>query len=86
LLSTNAASGTLDGLLLGVGIEHALTNNWTVKLEYNFLKYGSKELTQTHCDNDSVPACSTSTNTYHADKQIFKIGANYLFNMAPARY
>jgi len=79
--STTAASGTLDGLLLGVGIEHALTNNWTVKLEYNYLKYGSKELTLTHCDNDSIPACANFTNTYHADKQIFKIGANYLFNM-----
>jgi outer membrane immunogenic protein len=85
-LGTTAASDTLNGLLLGVGIEHALTNNWTVKLEYNYLKYGSKELTLTHCDNDSIPACSTGTNTYHADKQIFKVGANYLFNMAPARY
>jgi len=72
----------LDGLLLGVGIEHALTNNWTVKLEYNYLKYGSKEVSIIACDNNSTPACSLPfTNTYHADKQIFKIGANYLFNM-----
>ena len=28
-LITEAASDTLNGLLLGVGIEHALTNNWT---------------------------------------------------------
>jgi outer membrane immunogenic protein len=31
-LITDAASDTLNGLLLGVGIEHAITNNWTVKL------------------------------------------------------
>jgi outer membrane immunogenic protein len=85
LLSTNAASGTLDGLLLGVGIEHALTNNWTVKLEYNFLRYGSKEISFVDCNNRSTPACGLPfTNTQHADKQIFKIGVNYLFNMAPA--
>jgi outer membrane immunogenic protein len=81
-LITDAASDTLNGLLLGVGIEHALTNNWTVKLEYNYLKYGSKELSFTTCDNDRIPTCfAAGTTTVHADKQIFKIGANYLFNM-----
>ena len=80
-VATESASDTLNGLLLGVGIEHAITNNWTVKLEYNYLRYGSKELSITGCDNDSTPACSHFTNTYHADKQIFKVGANYLFNM-----
>ena len=37
-LITDAASDTLNGLLLGVGIEHALTNNWTVKLEYKLFE------------------------------------------------
>ena len=83
-VSTTAASGTLDGLLVGVGIEHALTNNWTVKVEYNYLKYGSKELSITSCSNGNTPAVTctnNSTGTFHAEKQIFKIGANYLFNM-----
>jgi outer membrane immunogenic protein len=83
-LSTNSASGTLDGLLLGVGVEHAITDNWTLKLEYNFLKYGSKELTFTNCNNVGTPGSTCfndSTSTVRADKQIFKIGANYLFSM-----
>jgi outer membrane immunogenic protein len=82
--STTAASGTLDGLLLGVGIEHALTNNWTLKLEYNYLKYGSKELSFTTCSNAntaSTTCFADGTGSVHSDKQIFKIGANYLFNM-----
>jgi outer membrane immunogenic protein len=84
-LRSTAASGTLDGLLLGVGIEHALTHNWTVKLEYNFLKYGSKELSFTSCDNTKTPTCfADGTATVRADKQIFKIGANYLFNVGGA--
>jgi outer membrane immunogenic protein len=79
---TRTGSDTLDGLLLGVGIEHAITNNWTVKLEYNYLRYGSKEISFTDCRNNTIPACSLPfTSTQHADKQIFKIGANYLFNM-----
>ena len=88
-VSSSSASGTLDGLLLGVGIEHALTNNWTVKLEYNFLRYGSKELSFTTCSNGNTPSVTCfadGTGTVHADKQIFKIGANYLFNMTAARY
>jgi outer membrane immunogenic protein len=82
-IRTSSASGTLDGLLLGVGIEHAITNNWTVKLEYNFLKYGSKELSFTNCQSNAIPTCFAAggTDTVRADKQIFKIGANYLFNM-----
>jgi outer membrane immunogenic protein len=84
-LQSSSASDTLNGLLLGVGIEHALTNNWTVKLEYNLLKYGSKELSFTSCDNTRTPTCfADGTGTVHADKQIFKIGANYLFNMTAA--
>lgn len=83
---TNSASGTLDGLLLGAGIEHAITNNWTVKLEYNFLRYGSKELAVAECETFITTSCNPNinTNTYRADKQIFKIGVNYLFNMGGA--
>jgi outer membrane immunogenic protein len=83
---SSSASGTLDGLLLGVGIEHAITNNWTIKLEYNYLKYGSKELSFTSCNNNNGPTTcfADGTGTVHADKQIFKIGANYLFNMGGA--
>jgi outer membrane immunogenic protein len=80
------SSGTLNGLLLGVGIEHAITNNWTVKLEYNYLKYGSKELNVTRCEggDGSTTFCAPiGTTSFNADKQIFKIGANYLFNMTP---
>ncbi len=83
---SQSASATLNGLLLGVGIEHALTQNWTVKFEYNYLRYGSRELAVTGCDNEFGPITCfpLGTTTFHADKQIFKIGANYLFNMGGA--
>jgi outer membrane immunogenic protein len=77
-IETLSQKGTLDGLLLGVGIEHALTRNWTIKLEYNFLDFGSKSLAQTSCFNN---VCTVAGSTsQHATKQIFKVGTNYLFN------
>ncbi|HSR09567.1 MAG TPA: outer membrane beta-barrel protein [Bryobacteraceae bacterium] len=84
--SSSSASGTLDGLLLGVGIEHAFINNWTVKLEYNYLNFGSKAVAFTSCSTGSGPTTcfADGTGTVRAEKQIFKIGANYLFNMGSA--
>jgi outer membrane immunogenic protein len=74
-IQTETGSVTLNGLLLGVGIEHALTQNWTVKLEYNYLKYGNGALNIYECQF----TCGTFGTGLSAEKQIFKIGVNYLF-------
>lgn len=81
-LSTSAMSGTLDGFLVGAGIEHALTRNWTVKFEYNFIGFGAKELSLTQCQANVCAV--TGSNTISATKQVFKIGANYLFDIGGA--
>ena len=78
---TTFQSGTLDGFLVGAGIEHALTRNWTIKFEYNFIAFGAKELSITECQG----VCAvTGTNSISATKQIFKVGANYLFDIGGA--
>jgi outer membrane immunogenic protein len=81
LLETISVDGskTLDGLLLGVGIEHAFTRNWTVKLEYNFLDFGSKGVTFTECFSGGGCSPFTINTTEHVNKHIFKVGFNYLF-------
>jgi outer membrane immunogenic protein len=80
--TTTAMSGTLDGFLVGAGIEHALTRNWTVKFEYNFIAFGAKELSATEC---RLSVCAvTGTNSLSANKQVFKVGANYLFDFGSA--
>jgi len=73
-------NGTLNGLLIGIGVEHAFTfaPNWTVKLEYDYIRYGSKFLGSTVFE-DGFPVFALS-NSQHADKQIAKLGFNYLFN------
>ena len=74
-------SATLDGLLIGLGLEYAFTNNWTAKFEYDYLGFNAKNVGFTV----SCPTCTpfTITQSVSADKHIFKVGFNYLFNAAP---
>jgi outer membrane immunogenic protein len=65
------------GWLIGVGWEYAVTNNWTVKLEYDYLGLGNRTV--------SVPATAPflagDTFTSNSrDVQMVKVGFNYLFN------
>jgi outer membrane immunogenic protein len=74
-------NATLNGLLIGMGLEYAIMNNWTVKFEYDYLGFQSKDVNFIH-------TCATCTEfniqpqNVSADKHIFKVGLNYLFNMA----
>jgi outer membrane immunogenic protein len=79
---TFSAHGTLDGPMFGVGIEHALTRNWTVKFEYDFIAFGNKELTNSACVGTVCGV--TGTSSFSMTKQIFKVGANYLFDIGGA--
>ena len=82
---TGTTSGNLNGFLVGLGVEHALTRNWTVKLEYNYIAFGAKELPLTACSNIVGNTCAlVSSNPLSASKQIVKVGANYLFNLPGA--
>jgi outer membrane immunogenic protein len=85
---SNYSSATLNGLLIGLGLEYAFTNNWTIKFEYDYLGYGAKDLQFTTIDCSTCTAFTTTQNV-SASKNIFKVGFNYLFNAAPvvvARY
>lgn len=78
---TSSASGTLDGFLAGVGIEHLITRNLSIKFEYDYIGFGAKELVVTSCSPSlCLPVGTTSVSS---TKQLFKVGANYLFNMGP---
>ena len=83
-VNTSSFSGNLDGFLVGVGIEHALTRNWTVKLEYDYIGFGNKEVSFTNCSGSSGVCTVPGTFSFSATKQIFKVGANYLFDFGGA--
>jgi outer membrane immunogenic protein len=74
-------SKTLNGPLFGIGLEYALTNNWTVKGEYNYINYGLSAVGFNACEGGScLPVFNLSQS---AEKHIFKFGVNYLFNVGP---
>ena len=75
-------SATLDGLLIGLGLEYAFFNNWTAKFEYDYLGFGSKNvLFTTTCSGIFCGPSPIATNLQNvsADKHIFKVGLNYKF-------
>jgi len=77
---TTQGNATLDGLLIGLGLEYAFTNNWTTKFEYDYLGFGSKNVVFTQsCSAFCIPLISTNTQSVSADKHIFKVGVNYKF-------
>jgi len=80
ICTTTQASATLDGLLIGLGLEYAFLNNWTAKFEYDYLGFDSKNVRfTTTCSALCIPLTSTNTQNVSADKHIFKVGLNYKF-------
>jgi outer membrane immunogenic protein len=59
------------GGVLGVGVEYALTANWSLKAEYNYLFLGSDEF--------DFEVDGTETIEIDQDLQTFKVGVNYRF-------
>jgi outer membrane immunogenic protein len=78
---TRRGDAIFTGVLIGVGVEYALTDNWTTKFEYNYIDYGNKAVNFTNVECDVGVGCVTSTNrqTIKEVKQIAKIGVNYKF-------
>jgi outer membrane immunogenic protein len=64
-----AAGGTASGWVAGVGAEYAFRNNWSAKVEYNLLGFGS----------DSSTFISGNSVTV----QTVKAGVNYRFGGLP---
>jgi outer membrane immunogenic protein len=87
---TTTGSATITGVLIGVGFEYALTDNWTTKFEYNYIDYGNKivEFTTTSCDVGGLCETGTFRATVKERKQLAKLGINYKFGVGkePAVY
>jgi outer membrane immunogenic protein len=77
-------SRTAGGFLGGVGVEYAISNNWTVKVEYDYLALNRRSFI--------VPAGSPffvgdTFTSGGRNVQMAKVGINYLFNAGgPGRY
>jgi outer membrane immunogenic protein len=70
-----AATDTMTrvGWTAGVGLEYALTQNWAVRAEYDYLGFGSKQLSFT------APPLGTVTSSADLNVQEVKAGFDYKF-------
>ena len=78
--------GTRFGLVLGAGLELALRSNWSLKIEYQYLNFGSQSSNGAYAwTNTQVVDCrdvvTTGTNTVSSsidtDIHTVRIGLNY---------
>jgi outer membrane immunogenic protein len=78
-----SGSATRFGWLIGGGIEQAFTQNLSAKIEYNYIDFGSGNITT------SDGAGSSATFAIHQHVNVLKAGLNYRFgaeNAVVARY
>lgn len=72
-LSTSSANLTRTGWTAGAGLEYALNLNWAVRLEYDYLGFGSKQL------NFETPSLGPVTPTASLNIQEVKAGVDFKF-------
>jgi outer membrane immunogenic protein len=69
--STASASMTRTGWTAGGGFEYAFAPNWTAKIEYDFLGFGSEAL--------NLPTVPSYTTNASLNVQEIKAGINFKF-------
>ena len=77
-----ANSHTRSGWMVGGGIEWGFTPNWSAKIEYNFMDFG----TQRTAFVDPVPAFGTTLVDIDQQVHLVKAGINYRFNFGKNPY
>jgi outer membrane immunogenic protein len=69
-------SETKLGVLAGIGAEYLITPNWSAKLEYDFMDFGSSTVA---FGNPSPPGAFEQTFNVRQRDHVVKVGVNYLF-------
>jgi len=86
-LAANASgSGTQTGGLLGMGVEYAFLPNWSAKIEYNYIDYGTRSFNSSISTNSGfagTPLAALSgvqvPVSITENEHIIKAGVNYRF-------
>jgi opacity protein-like surface antigen len=71
-----SAGGRRSGWIVGGGMEYALWRNWTLKLEYDYLQFGSRAFAMTNIASGTFVENAAIRQNAHE----VKLGLNYLFN------
>jgi outer membrane immunogenic protein len=70
-------SNSRTGWTVGTGLEFALTQNWSVKAEYNYFDFGKSTVTFKGIPGD------TFLQDIRGSTHVVKLGLNYLFAFSP---
>jgi opacity protein-like surface antigen/outer membrane protease len=86
-ITTTSASPTTWGWTIGAGVEQAVSPAWSVKLEYDYLDFGSANLTTpatfTTTPTGFFTAVPSTTASVRQDMHQMKIGLNYKIGADP---
>ena len=82
---TETASAMRWGWMAGIGAEYAFAQNWSAKLEYNYLDFGTERVTFN--SNGVIPGQLPFDDDVRRKIQTVKVGLNYRFDWGgPVRY
>lgn len=76
---TTGVSEDRVGWTVGVGIEYAFTNNWSIKGEYNYMDFGTERNRFTTIRFAGLPADSNHDVDIRQRVSVVKFGVNYRF-------
>jgi outer membrane immunogenic protein len=77
-LTTYTANATRWGWMAGVGVEYAFAPNWSAKIEYNYLDFGTGRILYT--SNGALPGLLPFEEDISQRIQVVKVGLNYKFD------
>jgi outer membrane immunogenic protein len=77
-----SASTTKVGWTVGAGVEHAISKNWTAKLEYLYADFGSVAASGPLV-GEAGPTGIFFNHNFPLRTNIVRFGVNYLFNSGP---
>jgi outer membrane immunogenic protein len=76
-----SASEWRSGWMIGAGVEQAIAGNWSAKIEYDYMDFGTKSELLTTVTSPAVPAINGLLNNFNVTQQVhlIKFGVNYRF-------
>ena len=75
IVSSGSATKTVSGYTFGAGVEYALTNNWIIKADYQFISFGNKNF-----NGGNVPVInSAAASNFKSVTNEIRLGVNYKF-------
>lgn len=74
--NSNVNSDTRSGWTIGAGVEQSFAQNWSWKLEYDYMDFGSKNYNFT---TTVAPLTNTATDAFDTQVHAVKLGLNYRF-------